>query len=86
MKKIFLILVLIFLIGLSFAQEKHLSNDVVSAIKCILDSKEKIEVLTNFIETLFVPETQNQWIEPLIKLMPILKECLNFDFFDFLPS
>ena len=80
----FLVLILILLIGLSIEQEKHLSNKTVSAIKCLFDSKEKIELLTDLIENLFTPNNQYGWIASFLALNDVFKECLNLDLADFL--
>ena len=84
MKDKFLVLILILLIGLSIEQEKHLSNKTVSAIKCLFDSKEKIELLIDLIENLFTHDIQYGWIASFLKLNDVFKECLNIDLADFL--
>ena len=85
MKKILLFLSLLLLIVFSIEQEKHLSNNVVSTIKCIFDSKEKIELLTDLIEKLFSPNNPFGWVDPFLKLNDVFKECLNIDLSKFLP-
>ena len=84
MKNTILVLILMLLIGLSIEQEKQLSNKTVSAIKCLFDSKEKIELLTDLVEKLFIPNGQFLWIASFLALNDVFKECLNIDLADFL--
>ena len=80
MKKIFFILILMLLLGLSIEQEKHLSNKQINAIKCVFNTKERIEDLINIIESFFAPDSFS--IFTLLKLAPIIKECFNYDITD----
>ena len=81
MKKAFFILILIISSELS-SQFQELPPKAVRAIKCIFGTKEHIETLNNFLDTVFTQDNYFYWIFSGVSLAGILQTCLNIDIID----
>ena len=84
MKKLYLILIL--LISFNFSNQfTTLPNKLIIPLKCIFSSSNNIEILTNFVQTVFTKSKFNEWILSIIALGQIFKDCLGIDIMQLLP-
>ncbi len=83
MKKAYFILILIISSELS-NQFQELPPSAVRAIKCIFGSKEHIESLNFFVETVFSQDNFFNWLASGLGLAGVLTKCLNIDIIEIL--